>query len=395
MGHVQSMSMGVGEGAVTRGLFVTGMLRSGTTLMDKLLNTHPQLRVASQPFFAFYARSKLEFLGPDSRQVLPITPQFMEPAKQRAGFMHWLDETTITGLALDDIQRTCTGAKGQSAPRLVGRRYALRPDRFLGLWRQLHGHVAEAYGVPAAGGYVGSKEVMCEEFVPHMLSQGLRCVLIVRDPRSVLASLNNGSYRAGVGDTYPILLNLRNWRKSAAYCLWGRNRPGMLVLRYEELVQDLDQALGRVAAHLGIEPFDVRWYADGILDQEGARWGGNSSFVKKERPDAQGTERWSELLDEATVRFIEFCTYPELLALGYTPRALRDWDPAAARTFREDTTQLRREYVPEYGLNDANLEGELRRRELLLTHATPDADVRGSYFIFDEAYAALRERVRG
>jgi Sulfotransferase family len=48
-------------------LFVTGMQRSGTTLLEKLLHAHPELSVLSQPFpllFVEVKRAFLESIGP-------------------------------------------------------------------------------------------------------------------------------------------------------------------------------------------------------------------------------------------------------------------------------------------------------------------------------------------
>lgn len=42
-------------------LFVTGMPRSGTTLLDKLLSAHPRAHVLSQPLPLLYVRVKQEY----------------------------------------------------------------------------------------------------------------------------------------------------------------------------------------------------------------------------------------------------------------------------------------------------------------------------------------------
>lgn len=372
------------------GLFVTGMLRSGTTLLDKLLHRHPSLWVASQPFFNFYAGVKSEFLKPAVRQ-LPFTPGFMEPAQ--GDFQAWLEHTVFDGRVLAALEAACTDGKGQGAPSLRGRIRNLVRGDCIGVWSQLHSFVAAAYGAPARGGQVGSKEVLCEEFLPYLAARGVRCLLTVRDPRAVIASLNRGYYRESVGDTYPILLNIRNWRKSVAYLFWAQRQPRVLGLRYEDLVLDGERILERIARFLEVPPFDPAWYRDGLMDQEGKPWQGNSSFDLKRSLDAGSLEQWRKELDADTVRFIEFCTYPELKALGYSVGS-DAWDPGVLARYRENTAQLRQDYLADYAITPANLAAEARRRELLLSGTEIDRAERRSLFLFDEAHAALYQALR-
>ena len=43
-------------------VFITGMARSGTTLLEKMLANHPQLSMISQPFPRLFVHAKRQFV---------------------------------------------------------------------------------------------------------------------------------------------------------------------------------------------------------------------------------------------------------------------------------------------------------------------------------------------
>src|SRR5829696_4945787 len=61
-------------------LLVTGMQRSGTTLLEKLLASHPEISVLSQPFPLLFVEAKRAFLRdlPGEPPAYPLDPLFLE-----------------------------------------------------------------------------------------------------------------------------------------------------------------------------------------------------------------------------------------------------------------------------------------------------------------------------
>ena len=84
----------------------------------------------------------------------------------------------------------------------------------------------------------GSKEVIFEEFLQYLLRQGVKCILVLRDPRDVLASSYFGKGQEFSGSPRPFFWMVRNWRKSVAFALELAGNENLLVLRYEDLVQN-------------------------------------------------------------------------------------------------------------------------------------------------------------
>src|SRR5262249_44963629 len=95
------------------------------------------------------------------------------------------------------------------------------------LWRAL----SPKPGAP----WAGAKETPCQELIPAFLAAGWRCLLVVRDPRDVLTSLNSGAGERHAGAPKPTFFNLRQWRKSVAVGLAFAGHPGLRLVRYEDI----------------------------------------------------------------------------------------------------------------------------------------------------------------
>src|SRR5205807_9875042 len=124
--------------------------------------------------------------------------------------------------------------------------------------------------------WFGSKETICEEYVPALLDVGFRCAITLRDPRDVLASLNYGRGHAFGGARKPLLFNARSWRKSVAVALAMEEHRQFRWCRYEDLVTDAPATLTRIAPaaiHNTAVTGEVR-------DESGKPWPGNSSHAE-------------------------------------------------------------------------------------------------------------------
>ena len=235
----------------------------------------------------------------------------------------------------------------------------LKADEETGiLSTHLHASLATRFSRDDAG-QVGSKEVLCEEYLPAMTSEGIHCLLIVRDPRAVIASANHGRYRAQVGDRYPLLMLVRLWRKSARAWLAMAGTDNATVVRYEDLVARPDAVLEAVASALSIASFPDQLLHSPLRDHRGAPWKGNSSFGDKINVDAASDGAWMTKLSTAEARFIEACAKTEMEALGYAPEV----PPRriAISEFTENVVGVRPGYLEHYALGPANREIELAR----------------------------------
>jgi hypothetical protein len=368
------------------------MQRSGTTLLDKLLDNHRRLSLLSQPFPLLFVEVKRRFL----RQLnveedpYPLGDLFLEDRYQGEDLRLFLDDLI---LSRPDLRVLCdsSGFSGQytrfSAERLDQAVSRIEPGNAARVLAQLYRELAHDEDAD----WFGGKETLWEEFLPFLLDHGFAVVLILRDPRDVLASLNHGRGTDYAGRVKPTLFNVRNWRKSVAYALHLEQHPRFLWLRYEDLVHRPAESLGRIAELLEVEPFAQEIFRGQIRGRDGQPWSGNSSHTVQAGIDSSSVGRHQELLPPGVARYVEAACWPELRFLGY--RVDLDWAqiPAVLSGFSDPYPVVRPE-LGSYAETAARSEEELRRRELLLRGGEEECR---RNFLFADVCARLRTAVPG
>lgn len=142
-----------------------------------------------------------------------------------------------------------------------------------------------------------------------------RPVLVVRDGGDVVASALRSF--GGSAERW-----IRVWRAGARQILaFGNEHPGVgLVVRYEDLIDDLGPQMTRILRHVGLDPgpydFDraadlgVRGSSDGAHGQGGVQWGPT-------HPDDFHPVGRKVSLPSATRHRLAWLAGPELASLGY------------------------------------------------------------------------------
>lgn len=376
---------------VTESLLVTGCYRSGTTLLEKLLHQHPGVCVASQPFPDLYFYCKAAFdrsLGLKRRY--PLGHLFLEDGYEPWDFDRFLREHSFGERAVAEVfSRMRANPLGLWTPEILHHVDRVRPGTFWDLFRQLNRIAAGLFGLEDSA-YVGSKEVLCEEYIPHLLGRGARVIIVIRDPRDVISSLHFGSRDNKTGDDRPVLFSVRVWRKSVAYCLGLEGHPQFLWLRYEDLVNDVPGQLSRLADFLGLEDLDSQLFRDGIRNQDGSLWVGNSSFEDRRGVDRTSIGRYRECVPSEVVAFVEACCRPEMAVLGYDLVAGGDFDEAAIRGYRDPFARIHRSFPGDYSSDLARVADEVARHERLTADEALEVAEQRRWFLFDRAYERLR-----
>lgn len=240
-------------------IVIAGMPRSGTTLLRRLCNDHPQMRVTNEfSNFAFVGDPLPVYAARAGKRVLEIN----------------------------------------GASRIIGR-YGTRTTNYLGNVRAVSAHllrlarmgvgrvtlsalVEEAREAAPGALVVGDKMppyiFMMDRLV---LLPGLKRVVIYRDCRDVTSS-----FLQMARTTWRRRLWVRKWNTAeriAARWVGGieimeRHRGRLFAIRYEDLVRQPEAELERLAEWLGVEPsgFDAKpvsdaavgKYRNGLSDQE-------------------------------------------------------------------------------------------------------------------------------
>lgn len=363
-------------------LLVTGMMRSGTSLVQALLDGLPEAVVAYQPFHQFLVDVKQLFLDEHGiATALPLDEGDPAHAARRDAFTAWLGSRRFARGEAGALFERATAGKGGGFPGLA----LPAPPDGAGFFDLLLLLLSALPADASRARYLGHKEILCEEFVPAFVAAGMRCTLVLRDPRAVVTSAAHGRYRDMVGDRYPVTMMIRIWRKSAAYWLRYRGHPQVLCLRYEDVASEPRGSMRLACEWFGIAPAtSADAGATPLRDARGRPWRGNSSFGDLPGVDASSIARWRDLMGEAEARYVAACCRHEMLAAGYeTPGDLRVRD---IEDFEEAADGVRPAYLARHRLDEAVRRAEIER---FLLPGAADAAYR-THFLFPEAVAAHR-----
>ena len=369
------------KGTQADSVFITGMPRSGTTLLDKLLTVQGTSHIYSQPLPLLFSRIKSIFLdeiGLDS--AYPLNDMLLSNYYDQEQWLSFLDSFRIDCDFYQSVMVLMQSFSGQYTP-------SIEPDLLFTQGETLSlADFIKRYLLKLGGNtrrLFGLKETWCEEYLPYLVGNGFKCIIIIRDPRDVVCSLNCGKGPEYGGRVKPLLYNLRTWRKSIAFSFLLEDNPNFLAMRYEALVRDPQLSLKRIFNFLTIDNIDTSKIHENVKDQDGKRWDSNSSHQRYEHVSDASVGRYRELLSEQRISFIEACCFPELKALGYHTDLQLEKLARIITTFRNDYEQERPE-LGKFAWSAPRCNEELKRL-FLLKEKTYDS----SYFLFESAFNRL------
>jgi len=271
-------------------VFAVGCPRSGTTLLQRMLDNHPALAVANDSHFIPLAVRNVP-LDVDP----PLTGELVDWVRSYRRF-HRL------GLADEQVARAARGA-GTYAEFVAG----------------LYTAYAAAHGKRLAG----EKTPDYVKHLPrlHALFPAARFVHIVRDGRDVALSALEWA-RDGKG---PSKLSLWASEPVAVCALWWRAMVGRGMedgvdlgtayrqISYERLVDDPEPVLRGVSRHLGLE------YTDAMANFHVGRTRDNPRLSAKSAwlPAVPGLRDWQATMGERDLVLFELLAGDLLAELGY------------------------------------------------------------------------------
>jgi hypothetical protein len=384
-------------------LFVSGMFRSGSTLLARLLNAHPAICVASDPFAAVFKQFRCDVargIGQDVAFAEPLHDYYFSPdgltlfrAVQRASF-----DLSFDPAALPQLRERVRAGGEPYSPLLMPHLDALAGATYAELLEAMVALVRRVYGAGEPQ-VVGFKQVWTNEFVPALARtrHDARFVLIQRDPRAVAASKNVKDAR------YPWLFLARQWRKLAVLSwAYGHDRDllrdRVLLLNYEDLVAEPEASCARICAFLGLELYPAMTDPARYVDGAGRPWRQNTSYGPGDTGfDRRSLERWRTILSPAERGMIDALCGPEMRLIGYPSEADgTDWRRNPPRIADEHHAGWIKDLYPNdaASLAAALAQEDLRDRLLAASDAevaATDADTVAGAFLLPQALAALRE----
>lgn len=299
-------------------IMVTGLARSGTTLLAECLDHHPRVMCIADPmneFFKGFMRYAYYRVENEKKSVgYPIDNFFFSGSKRVSQF---IDETDlkheIPGYLKEEILTRIAVRDGQYCPEIVKPVQRCKAESFDSLFLEIMELLYDTYGEPGTL-CLGIKTAWCEQLIQPLARTfpNMVFVNIMRDPRAVVAS--NYVFE---GARYPLLFNVRDWRKSVYYSWKYQHQDRLLSdrfvwTRYEDLIDKPEDVLSRIVKLLGVE------YDEVMVRHTFKR--PNTSYTDVSVSGEISTkfkEKWKEILPKDIVLQVDIYCAAEMRKLNY------------------------------------------------------------------------------
>ncbi|MDR3088447.1 MAG: sulfotransferase [Desulfobulbaceae bacterium] len=343
-------------------IFITGMGRSGTTLIEKLLSNHDKIDILSQPFPLLFIESKKRFLRSIGESGYFVLNQCMEDrCYSQEQFDEFIDTIHLSCSELFGLFSAMGSYSGQCTKHNV--LPTINNDKKIIGLKNLYLESIELFDV-ADKLFVGSKEIMCEEFLPYLCDNGFKCLIIIRDPRDVVASVNYPIGHKYLGSKKPTLFIVKTWRKSIEYIRYLSGQKNFLFIRYEDLVCNPYFVLDKITNFLELEPFKPNQFEKGISDRNGELWKANSSFHSKNwfiSPNSVG--KYMDVLSGEEIKYIETVCFCDMKMMQYGLSSIPDRNIIC--DFRDHDLEYSKHLDRDYSSLPENIQKEILRFESL------------------------------
>ena len=368
-----------------RPIFVLGLARSGTNLLARILDRHPQVCVALDPLMPVF-RALRNAVIPSSPPDAPFQDFYFgtDGPRMLDALLQGSAELPIAPAELSRLRDAIRERAALESPRLAAQLAAVEGRTYRELLQSALEVIASTR--PAAR-WAGCKEVWIFDFVP-LLARAFpeaRFYAIERDPRAIVASLVAMASRDPTQAAH-IPSYLRHWRKSVAlsrrYAADVGLRARFRAIAYEELAVGAEAEARRLCAELQIE-----YHAD-MLSLSADGWTGNSSFAEGRDVYGSSTDRWRRSLPAPIARTADFLCAPEMALTAYRPLAA----PEISDEVSSFLAQVDREpfsWRSSSGDAARDIRGECARYELL-DGPNPARDLVRQSFLFTETFDAIR-----
>lgn len=251
-------------------VFLLGAFRSGTTLLRKMLDSHPLVFSPAETWF-----------------LLPLV-NLWEGAGTCGRFNPQQAAAALRGLASQEQFVACCRAFAEAFYRQT-----LPPGKSVYVDKTpMYLNIAQA--------------------LPAMFPRA-RFIVLARDPRGILWSRHTWRHAADAPIAGRVKEVAGDVRRLASF--WAAHRERSVLVRYEELCVEPEPALRQICAHMGV-PFEPGMVAYGqVSHHEGY---GDENTRGHDRPHAESVSRWGpELTPTMERELLELCSAEALAALGY------------------------------------------------------------------------------
>lgn len=274
-------------------VFIVGAPRSGTTLMQYMLRSHPAISIPSgeSHFIVPLCRDEAGFGDLSRRENVRRVLQTM--LDKRRLFL----ETDLPGMRfdVDELADEFHALGTDSVPKVISALYA----------KNARGEGKQRWGDKTPP-YVRHLPLLADKF-PQA-----RFVHVIRDPRDCVMSMLRRRYDLATYNSYH---GAEIWRLfvddgQAAGSRLGPDR--YFELRYEDLLENPELKLRELCGFLDEE------YTDGLINFQRPRTPGKTPLLSQAL-QPENRQKWREAMSPGQIRMIESVTGEVMQRNGYTP----------------------------------------------------------------------------
>jgi hypothetical protein len=311
-------------------LFVTGMIRSGTTLLGFMLDAHPEVTIAQDPYMPFYKSLRNAAVQSYGNQALRQSFDQNQPFSD--GYFSHQEIQILDILYNLDLDIPFDYSERYVLHEQLASRMSHESPDLIEYLPNIHGNtykewllsgfnaIADSRGTST---WIGTKEVWSIDFVTSIARSfpQSKFILIIRDPRAIIASIvaSRTKYPDQVAHTLSVI---RHWRKQVASAILVKKylKNHFWILRYEDLINQPENHARLICDFLQLD------FSEDMINPSMFRyahnnqpWRGNSSFLEDQSFfDQRSSTRWRYHLPKEVWQSIEFLSQHDMRICDYT-----------------------------------------------------------------------------
>lgn len=286
-------------------LFITGIYRSGTTLVSRILNNNSKIWVTYDSVhfmrFSYNRFNPIQKLRNAENLVKEIYHRILR---------RWKMEFDIDK-AISEIHK-------------------LKKIDYGYLYDLVMDGLILQYKKDAVGW--GEKTNVCWGQIPNFLKMFPlgKTIHVIRDPRDVLCSYREITYEPGFAYLDSAFCSLQSFLKASEYSKTF-SKESYYLLKYENLVEDPHSEINNICSFLNIEFEPEMLDVKGFTDKNNNWWDGESSFNKKMNTiSKKPIGRWLRKAAPLEIFFVELINREVMRSYGYKLSGINirksDWD---------------------------------------------------------------------
>lgn len=273
-------------------LFVTGIYRSGTTLISRILNSHSRLYVTY-----------------DSVHFMRFSYGRFDPVYKFKNA-----EKLITEVQNRIIRRLGMKLAGD---KVVKKLRIIKGIDYNHVYELIMADLAAQYKKNATGW--GERTNVCWGQIPNFLKMfpSGKVIHVIRDPRDVMCSYREITYEPGWSYLDAAFCSLDSLRRAGEY-MRKLDSKNYHLLRYENLLENPARETKKICNFLEIDFESDMLNVKKFITNDGSWWNGESSFGKKMTAiSKKPIGRWKKHAKRFEIFLTELITKKYMLKFGY------------------------------------------------------------------------------